>query len=98
MPTTKKTSAKKPAKAVKKVAKKAAKSAKPKVKPAKKTSAKKPAKKVAQKDTVLSPVKFAGAAVVRPVDDPGEATEGEVMSVKPELDDSGVLIMVPQTK
>jgi len=85
----KKKAAKKPAK---KTAVKAVKSAKPKAKVTKKKSA----KKVTQKETTLKPVKVAGAANVRLVDDPGEATEGESVAVTPTLDkETGVITMVP---
>ena len=92
----KKTSAKKPAK---KVVKKTAKAAKPKAKVAKKTSAKKNQRfNPPHKKDVLDPVKFAGLGKTRAVDDPGEATEGESIAVKPSVDpDTGVLTMVPVT-
>ncbi len=94
MPTKKKTATKKIGKKIgKKPSAKAAKSAKPKAKPAVKRSA----KKSVDKDTTLKPVKVAGAAIVRPVDDPGTATEGNPVVVKPVFDkETGSIIMVPQ--
>ena len=74
-------------KAVKKAPKKAAKAAKKTVKKV----AKKPSKTVAVK--VVTDKK--GAVTVTSVDDPGTATEGDVASVKPHVDDTGVLVMVP---
>lgn len=90
----------------KKVAKKVAK--KPVKKAAKKApkkvvkAVKKPAKKVVKKDSKTVAVKVVtdkkGAVTVTSVDDPGTATEGEVASVKPHVDDTGVLVMVPDSE
>lgn len=83
-------------KVVKKTAKKAPKKAKKATKAVKKTVkkvAKKPAKTVAVK--VVTDKK--GTVTVSSVDDPGTATEGEVAVVKPHVDDTGVLVMLPET-
>jgi Flp pilus assembly protein TadG len=96
----KKKSAKKAAKKpAKKAAAKATKAAKSKVKATKKTSAKKPAKKAAPKPVVVQPVTdTTGTVTMKPVDDPGTATQGDPASVKPSLDkETGVITMVPQS-
>jgi len=97
-----KKSAKKPAK---KVAPKAAKAAKSKVKASAKRSAKKPAKKAPAKKTAPKPVVVqpvtdsTGVVTMKSVDDPGQATEGQAATVKPQLDkETGVLTMVPQSE
>jgi hypothetical protein len=90
MPAKKKTAAKKIGKKTgKKPAVKAAKSVKPK----KKVAAKRAAKKTVAVQTVTS----SGVVTVKPVEDPGVATEGDAVSVKPSLDkETGVITMVPQ--
>lgn len=90
-----KKSAKKPAK---KVVKKAAKVAKSKVKAPAKRSAKKPAKKAAPKPVAVQPVTDStGVVTMKSVDDPGQVSEGQAATVKPQLDkETGVLTMVPQ--
>lgn len=84
--------------AVKKAAKKPVKAVK---KPAKKAAVKKaPAKKVAPKLVAVQPVTDStGVVTMKSVDDPGQATEGQAASVKPQLDkETGVLTMVPQSE
>lgn len=82
-----------PKKAAKKVVKKAPKKV---AKTAKKTT-----KKVAKKPTKTVAVKVVtdkkGAVTVTSVDDPGTATQGDVAVVKPHVDDTGVLVMVPES-
>lgn len=76
----KKTSAKKSAAKTSKVAK-----------PKKKAVAKKPAKTVA-----VQAVTESGVVTMKSVDDPGEASEGNAIVVKPVFDkETGVITMVP---
>lgn len=91
-----KRSAKKPAK---KAAVKASKSPKSKVKAPAKRSAKKPAKKPAAKAVAVQPVTDStGVVIMKSVDDPGSASQGDPASVKPSLDkETGVITMVPQS-
>jgi len=86
----KKTSAKKSAK---KPAVKKAKVLKLKTKPV----VKKAAKKVAPEALAVLPVTDStGVVTMKSVDDPGVASEGKVMKLKPTLDkETGVLTMVP---
>ncbi len=89
--------AKKPAKKpAKKAAVKATKVVKSKVKAGKKTSAKKSVKATAK--TVQPVTDSTGVVTLKSVDDPGTATQGDPISVKPSLDkETGVITMVPQT-
>ena len=69
-------------------------------KTAKKVAAKsaKPKAKSSEKKTILvQPVTDSGVVTMRPVDDPGVASEGETATVKPEYDaETGVIVMVPK--
>ena len=75
---------------------------KPAKKAAKKTAKKSPAKKTAVKKTPPKPVVVApvtdstGVVIMKSVDDPGTASEGKAMKLKPTLDkETGVITMVP---
>ena len=87
-------------KQVKKVAKKAVKKAVKKVVKAVKKPVKKVVKKVAKKKTAktvaVKPVNDSyGKVTVKSVDDPGTATDAPPATVKPYVDENGVLVMVP---